>query len=264
MALKRLSIEEMVERTSDLLSPETDEHKALVSFPLGKAMLPEIQSSYDGLIAAQPPNDSAIAALTSLLTQLDGDHDELVRAIFDRFQSEIRLALDDETRERLVRACDGLLPKGLATIQLSYAEQAGEAKLRAARVDDEIDKTLGKMKTYDGRTLGALYARLQETATEIGRQEKRRAQLGEEGARVARAGDARNQWIRTMNALAAVIAAARLDEAPILGRIRETEAKAERGAPPVSNPAVSNPVSSPTDLDPPVPGDADPNGDPQA
>ncbi len=186
---------------------------------------------YDGLIAAQPPNDSVIAALTRQLGQLDGVHDDLIRSMFDRLQSEIRLAVDEDTRNALVAAHDALFPNGESTIQLSYAEEGGEAKMRAGRVDADILKTLHKMKTFDGRNLEALYQHWQEVATEVGRLDKRRDELGAEGAKVARAGDARNAWIRTINALAAVIVAAGIDEEPILGRIRQAEAAADASAP---------------------------------
>ncbi|MEQ9075021.1 MAG: hypothetical protein RLP09_14275, partial [Sandaracinaceae bacterium] len=57
---------------------------------------------------------------------------------------------------------------------------------------------------------------------------KRRAELGEEGEKVARTHQARLDWIRVINALAQVLEMLGVDEAPILGRIREAERVAER------------------------------------
>lgn len=250
MALKRLSIAEMVERTADLLSTKSAEHQAILAVPTAEAMLPQIQLAYDGLIAAQPPNDGIIAELTRLLGLLDAEHDDLARALDGRLTSELISAMTDEIRARLTRTRGALFPKGLTVVSLSYAAQAGAAKLRAPRITADIRKTLAKMKTYDGRTLEQLYDRFQAVAKEIGAADKRRADLGEEGAVIARAGEARNRWIRTINALAAVLAAAEVDERPILGRIRDAELAAE---PRSSTTEGAAPVTS---LDPPVPTDA--------
>lgn len=262
MALNRLSIAEMVKHSGDLVQAGSPERAAIEAIPEAAALLPQLQRAHEGLIAAQPPNDSEIAEITEELGLLDATHDDLLRAIDGRLASELELAGDEAARDALTRARTVLLPDGLSIVQRSYTEQAGEGALRAARVDPEVKAVLGRLSTYDGRTLDAIYERLQAVAAEIGALVKRRAELGEQGRRVADAREARLRWIRTVNALATVLAMLGVDEGPILGRIRETEREAERGGQPAA------PAPAPAPDGPPAPDDdarvTDPPADPPA
>ncbi|MEC7526243.1 MAG: hypothetical protein VYE22_40555 [Myxococcota bacterium] len=253
MALKRLSVQEMVKFSGDLLSETSPQRAALETHPEAAILVARLQAAHEGLVAAQPPNDSEIAELTEEITQLDLRHDGLVRALEGRLTSEITLAevADDgrDTHDALRRARAVLFPDGLRVVRRSYVEQAGEAELREARMDEPVESLLRGMPIHDGRELRDVYGELQEVATQLGALVKRRAELGEEGEKVARTHQARYEWIRVVNALSHVLQMLGVDEGPILGRIREAERAAERrGAKPVDPAAPNDPAPD----DPPV------------
>lgn len=266
MALKKLSVQEMVKFSGDLLSERSAERRALETHPEAAVLVSRLQAAHDGLVAAQPPNDSEIAELTEEITQLDVRHDALVRAIEGRLTSEIALAEaaegDSGTHDALRRARGVLFPDGLMLVRRSYIEQAGEAELRAARIDEPVEALLKEMQIHDGRELHDVYGQLQEVATQIGALVKRRAELGEEGEKVARTHQARLDWIRVINALAQVLEMLGVDEGPVLGRIREAERVAERRdakprepVEPSAPPAVDEPLNDGPPVEGPAPGD---------
>jgi hypothetical protein len=141
-------------------------------------------------------------------------------------------------RDSFLAARGALFPNGLLTINFSYGQQAGEAKLRAARMTPDAERTLRRSKTADGATLLEQYERLQATALRIGAKEKERAQMGAMNATGPKTIAARHQWIRAIQALASVLALAGADDAEVLGRIRAAEAKADANAPAVKEPEV--------------------------
>lgn len=270
MALNRISSPDMVNLSVDLITPGTPENTALRALAEGEVLLPRIEAAHHGIIAAQPPNDAKIADLTAKLTIKDVRHDTLVRSLDGRIESELLHVTDPAAVEALTRARIALFPTGLGIINASYGAQAGEVQLRAKRVDDSVRATLGRLRTYDGRTCADLYDELQQVATEIGALEKLRAALGEEGAQIAKSRDARNQWIRAIHAVAAMLALAGVDERPILGAIREAELEADRAAARAAarksgpqDPTTTTTTTTtgtpnpgaPTDLDPPIPVD---------
>ena len=224
MALKKLSVREMVKFSGDLLSETSPQRAALETHPEAAILVARLQAAHEGLVAAQPPNDSEIAELTEEITQLDLRHDALVRAIEGRLTSEIALAEiqsdGGDTHDALRRARGVLFPDGLSVVRRSYIEQAGEAELREARMDEPVESLLRGMQSHDGRELRDVYGQLQEVATQIGALVKRRAELGEQGEKVARTHQARLEWIRVVNALSHVLEMLGVDEGPILGRIR--------------------------------------------
>ena len=128
-------------------------------------------------------------------------------------------------------------------------------------MDEPVESLLRGMQSHDGRELRDVYGQLQEVATQIGALVKRRAELGEQGEKVARTHQARLEWIRVVNALSHVLEMLGVDEGPILGRIREAERAAERrGAKPrdpaePSEPAPNEPVVEDPVVDEPAPED---------
>jgi hypothetical protein len=175
------------------------------------------------------------------MAALDTRHDMCVRALLYRIESEIVIAEGDDARESLEMLRDALFPTGAVIVQRSYIDQAGEAKLRAARLTTEMRGTLAKLKTLDGRTAESLYEVLQSSARALGEGELKRAELGVAGDVVLKTNVARNQWIRVVNAIASFLAAEGIGERSILGAIRDAEAKAERRKSPLEPPSVPTP-----------------------
>ncbi|UJR87044.1 hypothetical protein [Sandaracinus amylolyticus] len=239
MALKSLTNAQIVELTAELLARGGKRRKALEAVRGAEGPLGQLERAYDGMIAAQPPPNTALAKLVTEMTSLDARHDACVRALLYRVDSEIVIAETDEARVSLGLLRDALFPTGAAIVQRSYVEEAGEGKLRDARVSASMRRTLAKLKFLDGRTGEELFALLQSSARALGEGEVKRAALGEEGQLVLKSGAARNQWIRVVNSVAAYLAAEGIDEEPILGAIRAAEAAAERGASSDTDPGVT-------------------------
>ncbi|WP_157068852.1 hypothetical protein [Sandaracinus amylolyticus] len=232
MALKRLSTENMATLGADLIRRGSPERIAIEAVPAAAALLPDIEAANRGLIESQPITNAAVAKLTAQLHADDVVHDELVHAMFGRLESERRFAQADDERAKYTQLRDRLFPTGVAVVNLSWTEQGGEAKLRAGRVTESDERLLAKLKIHDGTTLLDRYRALQQVATTIDANEKSRAAMVAETITGSSTVRARNQWIRVVNALAMVLAATGTDEAPILGRVRALEARAEGRAAP--------------------------------
>lgn len=161
----------------------------------GAALLTQLQRAYDGLIAAQPPPDTALAKLTTELATLDARHDACVRGLLYRLDAEIVIAESDATKQALEALRDALFPTGAAVVQRSYVEEAGEAKLRDARLTAAMRKTLAKLKTLDGRTGEALLELLQvqRSRARRGRDQARRARRRRRRRHQEERGRARSQ-----------------------------------------------------------------------
>lgn len=248
MALRSLSTENMVVVTDALTKRGSPERGAIEAVPEAAALLPQIEAAHRGLLASQPIVNADVAKLSAQLAEADTRHDALIRGIHLRFESELQLATESDERAELARARDAVLPTGLTVITRSWTEQAGEARLREARVDASIQRTLTRTKTRGG-TLFEHYQELQELALRIDRLERERAALIGAQTPGSESVKARNQWIRCINALAMVLAAVGVDETPILGRCRALEARVDGRMPqpepeePVADdPAAPSPV----------------------
>lgn len=263
MALKRLSTENMVTLSADLIRRGSPERAGIEAVPEAAALLPQIEAAHRGLIESQPVVNAEIAKLTSKLNEEDARHDTLVRAIHARLESETLFAETTVDAAKHARARSALFPSGTSIVNRAWSEQAGEAKMRAGRIDDEIERVLGKLKTHDGSTLLERYRALQAVAANIDATEKKRAAMMSDGPSGAETVRARNQWIRVINALAMVLAATGADEAPILGRVRAFEARAEGRGPatpeePGIEPSEPGPEPSEPTVDPAVPAPIEP------
>ena len=123
----------------------------------------------------------------------------------------------------------------LDTLNTSGPDTQGRLALARALLGSADERALAKLKVHDGTTLLDRYRQLQNVAMVIDANEKLRAAASAETITGASTVKARNQWIRVINALAAVLAATGTDEAPILGRVRALEAKAEGRATPATD-----------------------------
>ena len=250
MSLKSLTNAEMVQTGEILLDPKGDEtspRKQMEANPTLAPLVPILQHAQTELIASQPTGGAALSAITERLTLLDGRHDNLCRGIDARLGSEVSLAKDAKTAAPYQKARDALFPTGMSIVGRSYTEEAGEVKLREARVLPEHRETLGSLVAGDGATLLDHYRKLQKTGTELGQEEERREALGASGAMALKNGAARNQWIRTVNGIAAVLAALGIDEQKVLRAVRTAEAIADR-----RNGGTGGEVVDPTVGDQPV------------
>lgn len=189
-----------------------------------------LQNAQELLVGSQAPNQSLIEELTKRLQLVDIRHDDLVRGIDGRLESEYWLTTSQAVRDFITQIRLALFATGRAIIQSAYIVEAGEVPFRAARVTDEHRRFLRKLTTADGETLEDKLDELQRVATELGVIEKQREELGTDGQLVLKERTARFAWIRAINALSAVLYPANVDPATILGPIEKEAAKAERRA----------------------------------
>ena len=229
MSKVSLTSQQMVKLGTDLVRRKGKRRKAIDAVPAARPLVATITRANNALVMSQPPTDSEIAKLTSQLTFIDGRHDDLVRGIDGRLESEYYLTRQQATRERITRLRGVIFASGRGIVQAAYMHEAGEVPFREARVTAEDRKFLRGLKTCEGVMLETLFDELQAVATEIGTLEQRREELGEEGELVIKNRTARYQWIRAINALVAVLESEGVDPTPIVGAIRKAEAKAERG-----------------------------------
>lgn len=249
MALRDLSTAQMVERTAAILEPDSPARRVLSGVDGGAALLTQIQRAYDGLIAAQPPPNTALAKLVQELALHDARHDACVRGLLGRLESEIVFAEDDESRGALEAVRDALFPSRASVVQVSYVDEAGEGKLREARITPAMRRLLGKLKLLDGRTGETIYGLLQSSARALGEGEAKRAELGGAGDVVTKTHLARLQWMRVINSVSAFLAAEGIDEREVLGAIRDAEVKAGRARERDTDPGVT-PAPAPSGDEP--------------
>src|SRR5690606_2540142 len=260
MSLKKLSSKEMVQHGGNLLDPNEEPRKIIDRLETGPGMVAMIHRANERLIEAQPPSGSEIEALTNAIAALDARHDELVRALDARFESEYYATKDQELRGKIARTRKATFPTGRAIIQATHVEEAGETKLRAGRLTESDRELFRSFDTIEKVSGEALLDELQAVGTELGKLHKRRDQLGKEGELVLKAGEARYHWIRVIRALEAVLIGEGIDPVTVLGAIYAAAAKAERrgaNGTDTDTETDTDPEAPVADLDPPVPTDDD-------
>jgi hypothetical protein len=122
-----------------------------------------------------------------------------------------------------------LTPDGLALVQKSYREEAGQAALLESRLTGDHVSLMKTIQTPEG-TLEDAVLEFISTGKQLGALEDSRAAVQKTGPTPADAVKARNRWIRTINAMLSLIEL--LDEPSeavraIVQRIQIAAAKAE-------------------------------------
>lgn len=230
VALKNLSVEEMVNISEAWITPDNPAHRALLGVERLKGLLPDIQAAHRAIFAVVPtPNDPRQAEIARLAAEEDAVHDALARGIYGYLTE---LALLDHNGEPLLELRDQLMPEGLsAAIHNTYRGQAGFAKLLRDRLTVDARSKLAELVVRQGTLLDRVEAWL-AAGDRLGALEEERgrfaaAQGPSFGAQTVAA---RNGWIRAANALLAVAELSELDpgtDRVMFGPLRDAEAKAE-------------------------------------
>lgn len=232
MALKRLTTEEMVELSSPWITAKSPARKALDDVPELAGMVSKIERVRQGLHDAQPAQaDPRLSAIITEQAALDLQHDTLIRGVHMVLTANALLASVDAASE-LLTVRDLVLPDGLEHTQKTYRGQAGAAKLLKPKLDVEAKKQLKAVRVLEHTAL-TFVERWIDKAQRLGELEDERASLEPAGGDGTKLVVARNQWIRTINALVANAELAELDEATdrlIFGALRLAEKKADRRA----------------------------------
>ncbi len=234
MNLKNLTAAEMVSISSAWVMPKNPARVALDGIPLVAAIVQRIETVHRTLVETQPASTAAAEAqISELATSVDAEHDNCARAIDLILNGFALCAPTQEKATEIHHLHDILLPDGLLVIRGSYRDEAGQADLLAKRLNDTSKAKLKKLPIPGGNVMD-LVERWMTLAKELGQLENKRAALAQPSAKQTSAGDvvkARNEWIRTVNALVSMIELADVDDATanlLLGSLRDTERRAAR------------------------------------
>ena len=208
MALRTLSAAEMVATSDRMLNSAQRCNQLLNKVPAAVPLLPRLKTTHQFLLSLQPQNHSvAMAAQTKQLLALDQDHDTCVRGLIAFAQALQHQADDPAEKEAWATLQQTLFPEGAMVINRSYTDEVGQAKLAAARLSD-ADKKRCKatlLTTPTGKeTLMAWVERYFASAEKLGHAASA-GMVPEEGPSRADSLKARNQWIRTVSAILAVL-----------------------------------------------------------
>ena len=128
---KVLPIKVMVPLTSAWVG---DQRALFLSVPQIAGLLPDVEAAHEQVVARQEvtSDDHRVAEMTETLAALDDRHDHAIRAVYEGLSASISFfRMQEPVREQeaagLERLRDRLLPRGLAYVQRSYLEEAGNA-----------------------------------------------------------------------------------------------------------------------------------------
>lgn len=247
MNLKSLSNAEMIQVTTEWITPKRQANAALREAASTAGLLPLVAAAHQTLeeVEGQTDNGGREAQLKTLiarLVELDRQHDAYVRRIFGVYTALAEAASSPEQAALYTSTAKAVFPAGLASAQATYKDEAGQALLVDKRLTEEHHATLKAVKTPDG-TLAEDVARWKKVAKELGQVETERTRLAATPAETKRtdAVAARNAWINAVSTMTSVIdLAAFADETRVLimAPLEAETAKAAR-RPAKAGPAVA-------------------------
>lgn len=213
MGYRDFTTQIMIELSADWLDP-AGARGHIEQIPAAAALLPKIAETQRALLKTQPKPKTQSADLASLQeeqAELDTVHDRKTRGMYNVLTGFADLTDDPEQVTAILALRDKIYPPevGLRVVQLTYAEEAGEAKLVESRLDDEDRALLKKLPGPEGKLLDAHKARV-KAAHRIGELEQKRQEIAgkEEEKETTKQKDvfnARNAWVRVARGLVAMI-----------------------------------------------------------
>lgn len=205
---------------------------AIEQQPMLAAIVQRIQEAQAALHATQgTPDEPRLAAISKEQFDVDLRHDNIIRGLHMVLTGFALLV--PERAEELTKLRDILLPDGLQATQVTYRAEAGAAQLLQSRL------STAPSSAEQLASIGVLDKTLTSYLEEWGAQANKLGQLEDEKAKLTpsapdtspREVDARNKWIRSVNALIANAALADLDSATdhlIFGSLCLAEKTADR------------------------------------
>ena len=238
MSLRDLSTPTMVTIVAAWVDPAR-ERKLLEGLQRAAFLLPTLVEAHQLLVSTQaiaPDGESAeLPAVQQEQADVDTEHDRKVRGIYGALTAFAELVDDPDKAARYLSLRDKLFPEGLAVINWSYVDEAGEADLVEGRLT-YADRVLLKYLPYPGGKLWDAHERRLASARRLGELERKKQDLIR--ARETREGrlgpvdviKARNAWIRAVRAFLGVLELEK-SIAPevkrrILGPLEDAERKA--------------------------------------
>ncbi len=245
MSLKRLIVEEMNPLSAPLVTVGNPARAAIEKIPVLASLLPQLQSAHSGVLAVRTVvEDPKVRELSAREADLDAQHDELVRGIYNSLTALAQVSGDGA---ELIRLRDMLFPEGLDHTRKTYRGEAGHAAAVEARLDGDAQGRLRAVNLHDKNLLDLVHGWL-AVAKELGQLEEQRARLLPTPSGQSDVNAARLAWVRVMNALVANAELVGLDadtDRLLFGALRAAEKTADaRGRSKASSAPASAPAPS--------------------
>ena len=177
--------------------------------------------------------EERVAELTTELGVTDAFHDRKLRGIYQVLTGAADLADDPDRRAAFLSLRDRLMRQGLAAVQRSYRDQAGNAKI--ARREFDVDaRTTADAIVIDAEPLGAHVDMWLDAADQIGEMNAERTQLQaseKDGVTAEDVHQARLAWIKAVNAFLTLLDFTDFDDETrdkLLAELHDAEDKAAR------------------------------------
>jgi hypothetical protein len=239
MALRNLNVRTLVSILDGWTHPSRA-RPVLEKLPLLAALLPKLDVIKQDLAGTQGAGvalDNQLKELTSEASTIDALHDRKKRGAYQILSGLAEVSDSPAGAAALIDLRDRLIPEGLASLKHSYLDEAGDAKLLSARLDDPSSALL-KSIAVGGGHLGDVVDAWLAAATKLEAIEGQRSKLssptGKEAfvSKSAKQG-AKNAAIRAVRMVESSLAMEGADQATVerlLTSVHRAEAKADRRA----------------------------------
>jgi hypothetical protein len=206
-----------------------------------KAWIPDVESVHKAMLELDRALrvDETIEKLTERLAEVDRQHDDAIRTVFDILSGSIRfcgLRGRTEEAEGLKALLERLLPEGLSYVQRSYREEAGIAETMMAGLDEATRARLLAIPVCGGTLLEVvlLWGAL---GKELAVLEDERSVLVANKALVAREKQVKLEWrrvvrevLRNLESVKGQPEAVLSIREPVIDAVAKAEARAARRA----------------------------------
>ncbi|WP_428262283.1 hypothetical protein [Haliangium sp.] len=235
MAYRNFTIAQMLDVTGPWVDDSHPERTVLAGVATTAALLPHVAAAHEALIGSQRDDAERVRQehLSGMLAESDADHDDGARTTWFGLQTHEHLFARDPVGARYRQIRELLFPAGLAIVQASYREAAGQARLRAALIDDEVAEILAAIPLADARTLLEVVQDWNRAGERMGELERERATPTPDNPKSRPIVAARNGWIRILNTMHGVLELEGPEHpalARILERLERVDAEIERRA----------------------------------
>jgi hypothetical protein len=194
MDLRKLNTDEMGQVSDSWVRQGSPARTAIEKIAMLAPLLPKLQISHEGVIAAAGLNmDAESRKLTAQASRLDDKHDELVSLLHTALTV---LAKTSSQPDKITHVLNVLLPEGLQHVNYSHRAEAGHASNVAAKMTGDLLAQL-KALSIGERTVLDLYQQWQEVAGQLGNVASERALLSKPAqSQASQVQNARRQWAR--------------------------------------------------------------------
>lgn len=217
MAIKHIDPLEMIQISGKWEDPASEARAAILAVPDLVPLSGRMHLAHIALTAAvQPQKQALIKAIIAQQSGVDLRHDTILRGIW-HFLGALADLLGGDHAIALLALRAELLPDGLSSTQKTYRAEAGQAAQLAGRLTPEIKATLASIIVGPASAGQSLLDFVHEWITHgatLGELEDKKValQTPPEKSAAQTLLDAKNLWIRTMNALIANAELAGVDD----------------------------------------------------